>query len=587
MSQKGDFEEIIAQISQLGTHLPGPAWDIQHTFYFAFAHLKLKQHFESLESWNQIIEQNPDHWKAHYFRGLCLSAMDNYLASIDSLQICLQINPKYFKAWFQLGNSYLFLQKLQEAEERYTACINLNKDFLQAWTNLGNCHLQTGKFERAIECYDVVLERKPDSYIAWYNKGYASDELGHDADAVYCFQKCLDLKEDYVKGWFNLAVIQSKLGLFDLALSNFETCLELDPGFVRALNDKGYLLNKMRRLDEALGSFKRAQEINPKYPDCLNGQAMILKKQGRLDEALSLLNKSISMYRSFIRAYINRADLYRRLEDIEQCKSDLQYIELMLGSQTHLDKICHTPKKFLELRYFTCYKSLLEVCEYLDKSQTKTANSNTENFETYISKMIDQILKEEINDIASMIDMKSDIALIEGDIKDIQVFLESKKYIFEHFRNSNLSKPIGSVIYKKRLFELILKHKKQHLSNEEGKKPSNKKLNKFYEWFFRSWNQKFENAVSLTNEFIKQELSQMSSSTLGSNAELEDSVIFDDIKKADMHYQKFLQILVNAEHLMEGESNFKDVFQSDVESFGFASTQINFARVAKIVIKGK
>jgi tetratricopeptide (TPR) repeat protein len=581
---------VVDLVESEGRHLSEVNWDLDHCFYFAFSKLKLKEYESSLQGWDCMLQRSPQYWKAHYFKGLCLSSMENYRASVRSFEECLQLKPTYYKAWFQQGNCFLFLGEFEKAEERFTGCINLKGDFCQAWTNLGNCHLQTGKFERAIECYDSVLEKNPDNHIAWYNKGYASDELGNDPDALYCFQKCLDLKEDYVKGWFNLAVVQSKLRLFELSLQNFEKCLELDPHFIRALNDKGYLLNKMDRLEEAFASFRLAQEINPKYPDCLNGQAMILKKQGCLDEAKDLLDQALLIYRSFIRAYINRADLFRRKGQIEKCKEDLETIEKMVGSQTQLDRICHTPKKFLELRYFSCYKSLLAVFENLSKStiQKKDTSAN-ESFETFLTKRIDEILMEEINDIASNIDMKADITQIEQDIKDIHIFQESKKYIFENFRRSNLCKPIGSIIYKKRIFELILKHKRKHLATEQNLVKPKKKFNKFYEWFFRSWNQKFENAVSLTHEFIKQEITNFDQPMVGDQPPgLESSIIQDDVRKADLHYQKFIQILVNAESYFEDPKHphFRDIFQSDMESFGFNSTYINFASMAKLVIHG-
>ena len=121
-------------------------------------------------------------------------------------------------------------------------------------------------------------------------------------------------------------------------------------------------------------------------------------------------------------------------------------------------------------------------------------------------------------------------------------------------------------------FELILKHKKNDLKIQNNK---SYKKNKFYEWFFQSWTQKFENAVSLTDEFNKEGGFEVSSQ----NHDLIENNYSNSIaeQKANLHFEKFIKILLNAEELIndEKQKEIKNIFKNDFESFGFGNTSIN------------
>jgi len=116
---------------------------------------------EALQSFDRVLEIEPDHVGAWNGRGICLKELGRYEEAIQCFSRVIAINPAdeevhYNKgeALEKLGKSNGDMRCFEEAIKCFDAVLNLNPYHVYAWNYRGVCLKEIGRYEEAKRCFD-------------------------------------------------------------------------------------------------------------------------------------------------------------------------------------------------------------------------------------------------------------------------------------------------------------------------------------------------------------------------------------------------------------------------------------------------
>jgi len=116
---------------------------------------------EALQSFDRVLEIEPDHAGAWNGRGICLKELGRYEEAIQCFNKVIAINPSDEEVYYNRGEALEKLGKtngdikfFEEAIKSFDAVLNLNPYHVYAWNYRGVCLKELGKYEEAKRCFD-------------------------------------------------------------------------------------------------------------------------------------------------------------------------------------------------------------------------------------------------------------------------------------------------------------------------------------------------------------------------------------------------------------------------------------------------
>ena len=108
---------------------------------------------EVVNKYNQIIEIEPNNYKAHNNLGNALKELGKLKEAATSYRQAIKIKPDYTKAHFNLGNILNDFGKFKEAIPSLLLALKIKPNFNDAHNCLAISYKKLGKFEKAITHY--------------------------------------------------------------------------------------------------------------------------------------------------------------------------------------------------------------------------------------------------------------------------------------------------------------------------------------------------------------------------------------------------------------------------------------------------
>jgi predicted O-linked N-acetylglucosamine transferase (SPINDLY family) len=158
----------------------------------------------AVESHEQAIALDPNHFRAHNNLGLALMDMRLPAAAAASFRKSIAINERYAEAQSNLGNVLRELGDFDAAVEHCRKAIALQPGFGQAFNNLGNALKMQRKLAEAAACYEQAQRLLPQEPQVALNLGIVRRETGEHEAAVEAFRRALALRPSWGEAWSNL-----------------------------------------------------------------------------------------------------------------------------------------------------------------------------------------------------------------------------------------------------------------------------------------------------------------------------------------------------------------------------------------------
>lgn len=117
----------------------------------------------------------------------------NYKAAIASYTKVIELNPTHATAFFFRGGAHDTMGFLDEALKEYSKAITLNKNQPKVYNSMGVCYAKKGKIMLALSYFDKAIEIDANYAKAYSNRGNVFDMKQDIVKACENWKKAIEL----------------------------------------------------------------------------------------------------------------------------------------------------------------------------------------------------------------------------------------------------------------------------------------------------------------------------------------------------------------------------------------------------------
>jgi tetratricopeptide (TPR) repeat protein len=170
---------------------------------------------EAAQAYLDVIEQDPNHYKAHVALGQVLMFMDKPEEAVNFLLKATELDPNDANGYLYLGYSFHAL----------------------------------GELDPAVQAFEQAIELEPDQHVARNNLGYIYFLKGDLESAGQAFIKAGDFGSE--RAYYNLGMVRLISGKEDAGWDAYDEAEELDPNYTQVEDHIEDLQKAVERYPEA------------------------------------------------------------------------------------------------------------------------------------------------------------------------------------------------------------------------------------------------------------------------------------------------------------------------------------------------
>jgi tetratricopeptide (TPR) repeat protein len=146
--RKGDIQGARKQCNELEKLFP----EYKESHYLSgLIHFVNEKYGKSVDEFNKVLKNNPNHLKALYNRALASGLLGDYMSAIEDLSSCICLNKNYSMAYYSRAYWYEFAGKNDEAKKDYEESIRLDPKNYDAYFGLAYVYKNQKENEKACE----------------------------------------------------------------------------------------------------------------------------------------------------------------------------------------------------------------------------------------------------------------------------------------------------------------------------------------------------------------------------------------------------------------------------------------------------
>jgi tetratricopeptide (TPR) repeat protein len=138
-----------------------------------------------------VIEEDPDHFKAHVALGQVLLAMDKPQEAETFLQKAISLDPEDASSYLYLGYAHYAQERFEDCVEDFKKAVALDKSNALALNNLGFVQYLTGRLDEAADTFTLAGDFGSDR--AYYNLGLVRLLQGRESEGWSAYLEAFDL----------------------------------------------------------------------------------------------------------------------------------------------------------------------------------------------------------------------------------------------------------------------------------------------------------------------------------------------------------------------------------------------------------
>lgn len=229
----------------------------------------------ALECYEKVLERNPHHAEAHYFRGNILFIRKLIPQSIQAYSEAIKLDPELINAHEKpipqnrltdYNSTPSELVWLREPAMKIIECNHiLEKDSgdTEAYMMRAASYAKLQNFQRAADDYTSVLHLVPnDAQVLGY-RGLVLSLLGKDQEALQDYERAIGLEPNHVEAYFNRGSLFIKLERYKEAVDNFTVVVNSVPGDFQGYFGRGKAYFGAKNFEGAIEDFKKVLELMP------------------------------------------------------------------------------------------------------------------------------------------------------------------------------------------------------------------------------------------------------------------------------------------------------------------------------------
>lgn len=292
---------------------------------------------EAAQIYRHMLEESPDNAWTAYNLALALEAMRDTKGAEDALRKAIAINPKLANIRAELGALELAEGDLQSAQKSLESALDLAPELVEARGNLAMLYARKGDLVSAERLLRQALEDNPkykeghlnlglilaqqnrksdaekelDKAVALAPKdpatlstvGKAKVQLGKVSEGVALLGQVVDLAPNLAAAHLDLSLALAASYNLPAALVQTSEAVRLAPQSGTAHFYRGRVLYDLGRSNEARAEFETASRLDAQIPGPRYFLALIDKQQGKYELAANLLEETVKLQPSNVRAW--------------------------------------------------------------------------------------------------------------------------------------------------------------------------------------------------------------------------------------------------------------------------------------------
>lgn len=241
-----------------------------------------------------------------------------------------------------IGDIMMVMSKPLEAAKNYDECLKINSKDAKMHLKLARALHKTGNMESALQEYTLALNdpslqeevapvveelsldkisKNPDDPNSYIDLGRSYEKRGKYNDAMTYYTKARDVDPSNRTALVNIAAVQAKQGDYTKAIEAYDNILASNPNNEVIHYDKAVALRGLKQYKPAMDELVYALRIDPNYEEAKILLLKIIDEDLAMNESLNMLSMLVEANpqdETVIMVYGNK--LYRAQKDFEAIK---------------------------------------------------------------------------------------------------------------------------------------------------------------------------------------------------------------------------------------------------------------------------
>lgn len=213
-------------------------------FALAWAQGAIGQWSQALETYQQVLKQEPNLVQAQVGQALCLCFTGKQEVGLAALKELSLTHTDDAMAYCGLGAALMQAERPEEAAESLNKALAINPRYPDALERLAALKLEQRDFKQAAELYGRLHELRAASVDTLIGKGFAHLESGDATLASAEFKRATELDARNGAAHMGMGLALQKKGLTRESNLELEKAKELDPDLKQLLSARGTLAQK-------------------------------------------------------------------------------------------------------------------------------------------------------------------------------------------------------------------------------------------------------------------------------------------------------------------------------------------------------
>lgn len=213
---------------------------------------------EAGDSFQKIIDLEPQRWDANFNLGQVLTQQQKYEEAIQAYKNAIAINNNYAWAYNNLGLILLHLKRTQEARDFFLQAIAIEDNNPWFYRNLAQALVRQGNELKALDCFQKAVQLKPDSPELQVELGESWQRKGFMKEAVNCFCQALKINPHYLPAYNALKFTQVESTGLEELITFYQEILDNNQDLVPALTNLADLLTRQNKIVDAIVYYRKS-----------------------------------------------------------------------------------------------------------------------------------------------------------------------------------------------------------------------------------------------------------------------------------------------------------------------------------------
>jgi len=281
---------------------------------------------QAISDFTKAIDLDPFSTDALYNRGRTYLLLEKYNQAVEDFNLLLTIINDHVSGLNERAIAYQALGKIDESVQDLTKAASLDKSNVLTYINLANAYRIRGDFKQAEATFEIAIQidsRRPELY---HGRGLLYSAMQHPRYelAYQDFERAIELgaKEPAVvyKDW-GVAAYQQRD--YTKAIAVLDFAIEANKSYALAFNMRGLAYHAAGQPALGIQDYTDIiEKINREYADAYVNRGIALSDMGNNVEALKDLRRGIDIDPELVIAYVNRGNVYRKMQDYQLALSD-------------------------------------------------------------------------------------------------------------------------------------------------------------------------------------------------------------------------------------------------------------------------